>query len=92
MLNLDAFLSFRLNKGRIGPISALKNFADKFTEPWMDANLEKIFYFGGSFIILLFIADIHVRFHIFFIMYVMYAIDSGGIFFFWLCILTVLTM
>jgi hypothetical protein len=48
--------------------------------------------FGGYFLTLLFIADSHYTFHIFFIVYAMHILDAVGILCFCLCIPTVLTM
>jgi hypothetical protein len=48
--------------------------------------------FGGYFFTLLFIADFHFAFHNFFILYAMHVLGSGGILFFCIYILTVLTM
>jgi hypothetical protein len=51
-----------------------------------------MFNFGGYVHTMLVIGDIHFIFHNFFILSVMYVLDSGRILCFCLCILTILTM
>jgi hypothetical protein len=58
----------------------------------MDAKCGRILDFGGYFIKLLFIADIHCTFHNFIIFYAMHIQDSGVILCFCRRILTVLNI